>query len=110
MQPPDNPTEAKVWAVLIGAAGAAVSLTFIKGLTRWQKLTMVVSGTLMSAIFTQPVIELVNIPRNWSDGVAFLVGLMAWSVVGSFLSMIRKADWWELAKEIIRSWLVRKGG
>lgn len=110
MQPPESISEAKLWAIVIGAAGAAVSLTFIKDLTWSQKLAMVVSGTVMSAVFTQPVIEFVNVPAGWSNGIAFLVGMFGWSLAGSVLSMIRKADWWDLTKEIVRSWLVRKGG
>lgn len=110
MRLPESITEAKLWAVVIGAAGAAVSLTFIKDMPWPQKAAMVVSGTVFSVLFTQPVIDFVQMPAGWSDGVSFLIGMFGWSLAGSILSMIRKADWWDLTKEIIRSWLVRKGG
>ncbi len=110
MQPPESISEAKIWAAVIGACGAAVSLTFIKDLTWPQKLVMVVCGTVISVLFTEPIIDLVDVPPTWSNGVAFLVGMFGWSLAGSVLSMIRKADWWELVKEIALSWLKRRGG
>ncbi|NYT38855.1 hypothetical protein ERD78_18935 [Allopusillimonas soli] len=110
MQPPDTFPEAKLWAAAIGAVGAAFSMAFIKDLTPWQKAVMVLVGAVIAALFTQPIIELIGMPPGWRDGAAFLVGMFGWAIAGSILTMIRKADWWELAKEVIRSWLVRKGG
>ena len=108
MQPPEN-MDARVWAWLIGAAGAVISMQFIQGLTWPQKLMMAVSGTVMSVVLTQPVVEFVGMPAAWADGVAFLVGLFGWSAVGSIIAAIRKADWWGLIQDAVRR-LIGRGG
>lgn len=108
MQPPDIP-EATLWSAAIGAAGAALSMAFIKDLTPTQKVVMVLAGTVISVLFTDPIAELVDMPPGLKNGTAFLVGMFGWALAGSVLSMIRKADWWELVKEIALSWLKRRG-
>lgn len=113
MQLPETINEAKVWAlastVILGALGATASLTVIAGLTWPQKAAMVFYGTVMAALFTDPVVALVNMPPGISYGVAFLVGMFSMTIVGALVTMIRKADLWALVSDIISSWL-RRGG
>jgi len=110
MQLPENFSEARVWAVIIGASGAVASLTFIKDMTWPQKIAMVFFGTVMSVLFTEPVVTLVNMPAGLANGVAFLVGMFSMTIAGALIGMVRKADLWALVSEIIRSWLARRGG
>lgn len=98
-----------VWSIIIGALGAALSMQFVSGLSPLQKATMVLTGTIFSVLFTNPLIELVGVPPAWNNGIAFLVGLFGWSVVGSVIIAIRKADWWGLLMEVVRRIFGRGG-
>src|SRR5690606_25292158 len=106
---PDLP-ESTLWSALIGAAGAAFSMAFIKDLTPAQKIVMVLAGTVISVLFTDPIVQFVDMPTNLKNGAAFLVGMFGWAISGSLLTMVRKADLWDLIIEIALSWFKRRGG
>lgn len=109
MQLPETINEAKIWAVVVGALGATASLTFIKDMSWPQKIAMVVYGTVMSVLFTDPVVALVNMPTGLASGVAFLVGMFSMTLAGAVITAFRGGDVWNLIADIARSWL-RRGG
>lgn len=112
MQIPDSIEEVKLWAVIAGALGAALSLNSIQGLTTAQRVMTVISGAAMAGFLSQPIIHWVGFPVGvgFSNAVSFLIGMFGVSVAGSIIKMIHKADLWPLASEILRSWFTRKGG
>ncbi|GAB2913629.1 hypothetical protein [Paralcaligenes ginsengisoli] len=110
MQLPETLSETKLWTLGLGALGAVMSLSSIKGMSWRQKLAMGISGAVIAALFAQPIIDLVNMPPGWSGGIAYLVGMFGWAVVDKTISTIREADLWSLVSDIVRSWLARRGG
>lgn len=105
MQIPDNNPE--VVAAACGAAGAAVSLQWIHGLAWWQKLLMIVTGVFLAVMFGPPIAEYMDLSGRWAAGVAALLGLLGWSLVGKAIATIQAADVWPLFADIIRRWLGR---
>jgi hypothetical protein len=101
MQIPDI-QDSTVWAAVTGFAGSAFSLAAIKGLTKGQKVNLLVAGPVMSGLFTEPVLGWMNLPTNWGWPVAFLVGVLGWSTLESALNAIRRADLWGLLSDLIR--------
>lgn len=110
MQPPESIEEAKVWAVVLGGLGAALSLNSIQGLSRGQRVMTVLSGAVMAGVLSQPIISWVGFPDGFSDAVAFLVGMFGVSIAGAIIKMFKTADLWLLVSEIVRSWFKRGGG
>lgn len=104
--PPEN-IDARIWAALLGAIGAGISMQFVKGLTWAQKVAMVGTGVVLAVVFTPLVIELMALPTGWSDGIAALIGILGWAIVGSAIITIQKADWWGLISDVIRRWTGR---
>jgi hypothetical protein len=101
MQIPDIQDSA-IWAAAVGFIGSAFSLGAIRGLSRGQKVNLLVAGPVVSGIFTGPVIDWMNLPSGWWWPVAFLVGVLGWSTLESALNAIRRADLWALLSDLIR--------
>ena len=101
MQIPDIEDSTLV-AALMGFVGSAFSLGAIKGLSRGQKLNLLVAGPVVSGVFTRPIVEWMSLPDGWAWPVAFLVGVLGWSALESVLNAIRGADWWALLSDVIR--------
>lgn len=110
MQIPDSIEEVKVWAVIAGGLGAALSLNSIQGLSTAQRFMTVLSGAAMAGFLSHPIIHWVGFPMGFSGAVSFLVGMFGVSIAGSIIQMIHSADLWPLVSEILRSWFKRKGG
>lgn len=106
MQIPDI-EDSTIWAAIVGFIGSAFSLGAIKGLTRGQKIKLLVVGPVIAALFTDPVIQWMSLPVGWWGGIAFLVGMLGWSALESILNAIRNADWWVLVSDLIRRWAGR---
>lgn len=106
---PDELQSPRTMSIALGALGALFSLSYMRDATPLQKLAMVVSGMVSAALFAQPIIDLVNAPDGWAKGIAFLVGLLGWTIMGKLIEFIRKADLWGLFSSIVQSWFSRKG-
>ncbi|MBV6304949.1 hypothetical protein KVP10_08615 [Candidimonas humi] len=106
---PDEIKDPKLLSIVLGTLGSVLSMTSFKGLSRTQRVAMVITGTTCAGLFAQPVIELVGAPAGWAGGISFLIGTLGWSLIDKTVSTIRKADLWGLASDIARSWLSRKG-
>ena len=74
---------AKFGTAAAGFAGAILSLSFLKGLTRKQAALAVVTGFLTSIFTTQLVIAYFGLPADDEsrNGVAFLIGLLAMNII-----------------------------
>lgn len=110
MQPPESIEEAKVWAVVLGGLGSALSLNSIQGLGWGQRVMTVLTGAVMAGVLSQPIVAWVDFPAGFSDAVSFLVGMFGVSIAGSIIKMFKTADLWLLASEVLRSWFKKGGG
>ncbi|QIE87994.1 peptidase M48, Ste24p [Pseudomonas nitroreducens] len=74
---------AKYSVAIAGFAGAILSLSFLRGLTRKQAGAAVVTGFLSSIFTTQLVVAYFGLPNDAEskNGVAFLIGLLAMNVI-----------------------------
>ncbi|HHW2988538.1 TPA: peptidase M48, Ste24p [Pseudomonas aeruginosa] len=74
---------AKYSVAIAGFAGAILSLSFLRGLTRKQAGAAVLTGFL-SSIFTTPLaVAYFGLPvdAESKNGVAFLIGLLAMNII-----------------------------
>ena len=106
MQIPDI-QDSTIWAAAAGLVGSVFSLGAIPGLTGWQKAKLLTAGPVVAGLFTQPIIEWMELPENWGWPVAFLVGVLGWSALERVLVAIRNAEWWALLSDLIRRWVGR---
>lgn len=74
---------AKYGVALAGFAGAVLSLTFLRGLTRKQAAAAVVTGFLSAIFTTALVVQYFKLPTDADsqNGVAFLIGLLAMNII-----------------------------
>lgn len=101
----------KAWAAVMGGVGAVIGMTtIVSGLTGKQKAAMVGAGIALAVIFTPIVVEWVDLPESWSNGVSALIGIMGWTTVGKILLSIQKADVWGLFADIVRGRFGGRGG
>jgi len=83
---------AKYGVATAGFAGAVLSLTFLRGLTRGQAASAVGTG-FASAIFTTPLaVHYFNLPvdGDTQNGVAFLIGLLAMNIIPGLKALAGK--------------------
>lgn len=83
---------AKYGVAIAGFAGAILSLTFLRGLTRGQAASAFFTG-FASAIFTTPLA--ISFFKLTSDGetqygVAFLIGLLAMNIIPGLKALAGK--------------------
>lgn len=74
---------AKYSVAIAGFAGAILSLSFLRGLTRKQASAAVLTGFLSSVFTTQLVVSYFSLPADADskNGVAFLIGLLAMNII-----------------------------
>ncbi|WP_397448149.1 peptidase M48, Ste24p [Pseudomonas sp. NA-150] len=83
---------AKYGVAIAGFAGAILSLTFLRGLTRGQAASAFFTG-FASAIFTTPLaVSFFHITPDGETqyGVAFLIGLLAMNIIPGLKAMAAK--------------------
>lgn len=68
---------------IAGFAGAILSLSFLRELTRGQAAAAVMTGFLSSVFTTQLVVSYFGLPADAEskNGVAFLIGLLAMNII-----------------------------
>ena len=80
----------KLASLLAGFAGAVVSLSFVKRLSRGYMLTSVIVGTISAGYLTPLGLAYFHLPAEIQNGLAFIVGLTAMNIVPGIL---RLSDW-----------------
>lgn len=78
----------KVVALVGGFMGAVISLKFIEGLTKSQRMTAVLAGTLAAAYSTPITLELFDLSAKVEGSVAFLGGLFGMSIAGALIKAL----------------------
>lgn len=73
----------KYGVAIAGFAGAILSLTFLRGLTRKQATAAVLTGFLSALFTTSLVVQYFKLPTDTDsqNGVAFLIGLLAMNII-----------------------------
>lgn len=84
----------KYASLIAGLAGAVVSLTYLKELTKWQMVLAVVTGALVAGYITPVVTWYFSLEEVLSNGMSFLIGLTSMNIVPGImkLSAIIKDD------------------
>lgn len=74
---------AKYGVATAGFAGAILSLTFLRELTRKQATAAVLTGFLSAIFTTSLVVQYFKLPTDADsqNGVAFLIGLLAMNII-----------------------------
>jgi hypothetical protein len=81
----------KLGWTLAGFAGGIVSLSFLKGISRWQAVSSVFAGAATATYFTPVVSGWFNIASESSQNcAAFVLGLCAMSIVPLVMSTVSK--------------------
>lgn len=83
---------AKFGSLIAAFAGAILSLSFLKGLTRRQAMCAVVTGFLCSVFTTPFIVAYFSLPGDVESryGVAFLVGLLAMNLIPGIRAAIER--------------------
>ncbi len=91
---------------LIGAAGALVTaLRYTPGSSWWEKAVNVAAGALAAGYLTPVITQWLHmVSEGYTNGAAFLIGLLGMSVADSVLKGIQNLN----VADIIVSWAKRK--
>jgi hypothetical protein len=90
----------------VGFLGACISLRWVPGKTYKERLFHLLSGATCASIFTPALLEWLIVPQgSIRFALAFAVGVFGVSLVAAIHTVIQEVKW----KEIVRSWLKRKG-
>lgn len=83
---------AKYGIAVAGFAGAVLSLSFLRGLTRKEAAGAVVTGFVSSVFTTNLVVSYFGLPTDADsrNGVAFLIGLLAMNIIPGLKSISEK--------------------
>lgn len=78
-----------------GAVGSALSLRFLPDLTRWQRITSIIGGTIIAGYLAEPVADYFEVEKA-VGAVGFLFGLFGLSICAKLFETIKSADPWGL--------------
>lgn len=79
--------------ILAGLFGSILSLCFIEGLGKRQKLTSVAVGIILAHYLT-PFIAFLAHEDNYQETIGFLVGLFGMSICAALFRAIQNSDLW----------------
>jgi predicted Na+-dependent transporter len=83
--------------VIAGFLGSVLSLTFIDGMGKRQRVVAVISGMIMSH-YLSPLIAYLFSKGEYQDTIGFLIGLFGMSIVASVFRAIQNSDIWGLLR------------
>ena len=81
--------DAKFSGVIASLAGAFLSLAFLRGLTPIMALTAIVSGSLASFYFTEPIARYFELTTSARDAVSFCIGLTGMSIITGIFTVLK---------------------
>lgn len=80
----------KLALLVAGFAGAVVSLSYVKELTRPQMFGALVSGAFCAAYLTPITVHYLGVPTQFEYGAGFLVGLGSMNIVPGLLKLFER--------------------
>lgn len=87
--------------VVAGFAGAVVSLSFVKELSKTQMVVAVLVGSVTAAYLTPLLLASLHLPSELQNGGAFLIGLTAMNVIPGIIKLtelFRQDPWAAVGK------------
>lgn len=92
-----NPDTTKLVAVA-GLMGSLLSMSFVDGMSKKQRLIAIVSGMIM-AHYLAPMIAFLFHEVDYQETVGFLIGLFGMSICSAIFRAIQHSDIWGLIEE-----------
>jgi hypothetical protein len=77
----------KYASLIAGLAGAVVSLSYLKELTKWQMVLAVLTGALVAGYMTPIVNWYFDLEEVLSNGMAFILGLTSMNIVPGVMKL-----------------------
>lgn len=92
-----NPDVTKA-VIIAGFIGAVLSMSFVDGMNKKQRLIAIVSGMAM-AHYLAPLIAFLFHEEQYQETIGFLIGLFGMSVCSAIFRSIKNSDMWALIQQ-----------
>lgn len=88
--------------IIAGFAGAVVSLSFVKELSKTQMVIAVVVGSVTAAYLTPFILASMHLSKELQNGGAFIIGLTAMNIIPGLLKLTElfRQDPWSVTENI----------
>lgn len=84
--------------VIAGFFGAVLSMRFVDGMSKKQRLFAIISGMVM-AHYMAPMIAYLFKENDYQETIGFLIGLFGMSVCSAIFKAIQESDIWALLEK-----------
>lgn len=81
--------------LLAGFLGGILSMSFVDGMSKWQRAIAVCSGSVM-AHYLSPLIAFLFKEGDYVQTIGFLIGLFGMSICAAIFRAIQNSDIWGL--------------
>lgn len=83
--------------LIAGFLGGILSMSFVDGMTAWQRAVAVTSGCIM-AHYLAPLIAFLFNEVQYQETIGFLVGLFGMSICSAIFRAIKNSDIWGIVQ------------
>lgn len=90
--------EATKAVILAGFVGGVLSMSFVDGMNKTQRLVAIISGMAM-AHYLAPLIAFLFHEEQYQETIGFLIGLFGMSVCSAIFRSIKNSDMWALIQQ-----------
>lgn len=90
----DNIEQAKL-IVLAGFLGSVLSMSFVDGMSKKQRVAAIISGMVM-AHYLSPLIAYLFKEEDYQETIGFLIGIFGMSICSAIFRAIQTSDIWAL--------------
>ncbi len=81
--------------VIAGFIGSVMSMSFVDGMNKKQRVAALVSGTIMAHYLSSPIANSFS-HGQYRETIGFLVGLFGMSICAAIFRSIKDSNLWEL--------------
>ena len=82
---------------VVGFVGGVLSLQFVsRERTRVEKIIMAVTGTFVAGFGTPALMSFFALTPEYSNALAFVLGMYGWSLTGGVMNVLRQTKWTEI--------------
>lgn len=81
--------------IIAGLIGSVLSMSFVDGMSKWQRAVAVISGGIMSH-YLAPLIASLFQESDYQETIGFLIGLFGMSICAAIFRAIQSSDIWGL--------------
>jgi len=90
--------EATKAVIIAGFIGGVLSMSFVDGMNKRQRLVAICSGMVM-AHYLAPLIAFLFHEEEYQETIGFLIGLFGMSVCSAIFRSIKNSDMWSLIQQ-----------